>query len=132
MRIVGLTAAVAALAVLTAPAAFSQEKPGAKMGMKHKPGMTTGKMAKTVYVCTQCKMYSSEADASRMTKDASTGKYMDAMGHKLVPMKKVPPGFKVAAMAKMHGRMEHKPGDKMHGKMKGKMHGKTKPGGGNG
>ena len=124
MKIVRFAAAVAALAaVLMASPASAQEKPGNKMGMKPKPAMT-GKMGKTVYVCTPCKMYFTEAEAMKMKKDAATGKYLDPMGHKLVPMKRVPPGFKMAAMAKMHGKMDHKMEGKMQGKMKDKMHGK--------
>jgi len=97
-----LFAAACLFASVAALPASAQDK----MGKMDKKPMDQGKMkggmvaGKTVYACTDCKMYFSSADAKKMG-------YKDSMGHKLKKMTKVPSGYKMGHMegAKMKSKM---------------------------
>jgi hypothetical protein len=103
--------AVAALFAATALPGIAQT-PSKMEKMDHK--MDHGKMdkmSKPVYVVKETRMaYSAE--------QAKTMKMMDAKGHKLVKMDKMPAGYKMAP-AQMD-KVEHKM-DKMGSKMSGKI-----------
>ena len=99
-RLAAGAAAAAFVALLAATPLTAQAAP--KM-MSHGK-MSHKMMAKTVYACTECKMYYTPTQAKSM-------KYTDPMGHKLTKMAKAPAGFMPGG--KMGGKMMDK--DKMGG-----------------
>lgn len=101
------TAAVSAALLLTgllAGPSFAQDgkMTDNKMAPKMASKMQAKPMAKAVYVCKECKMGFTASQAKMM-------KMKDPMGHKMVMMKALPMGYKMAP-AKMDSKM-NKMGD---------------------
>lgn len=97
-RLAAGAAATAFAALLMAAPLTSQAAPKRFHGkMPHK-----AMVGKTVYACTECKMYYPAAQAKKMG-------YKDPMGHTLTKMSKIPAGFadgsKMGGMDAMHGKM---------------------------
>lgn len=88
-------AALLMAAPVTSQASHSHKKSHGKMPHK-------AMVRKTVYACTECKMYYPAAQAKKMG-------YKDPMGHTLTKMSKIPAGFakgsKMGGMDAMHGKM---------------------------
>ena len=93
---VGALCALLALGTVVPYAALAQNPPASAPAKMHKP------LKGSVYVCNDCKMYFTPAEAKKM-------KGKDPMGHKLVKIKasKLPEGYTGAKpMGKMHdGKM---------------------------
>ena len=100
-------AAVTAAPLLSASPASAQDKMS-KMAPAQKmtPAQKMAKKSVPVYVCKECKAYTSAAKAKSMG-------YKDGMGHKLVKMDKAPAGY--VTMTEMKKMNKMKMGD---GKMK--------------
>lgn len=93
------------LCLASATSAFAQDKmEGDKMKGDKMPAKTKmedkGKMKAKgpVYVCKECKMGFSAAEAKKM-------KYKDGMGHKMAKMTKMPAGYKMSDGKMKDGKM---------------------------
>ena len=110
-RVVGLVSAFVIAASFTV-AALAQDKMAPKTDkMAPKADkMAAPKKTEAVYVCKECKMGMSAADAKKMGMKCP-------MGHKMAKMDKMPAGYKMGGkmdkMDKMGGKMETGKMDKM-------------------
>lgn len=99
LRRLAAGAAATAFAALLMAAPVTSQASHKMAHHKMAPKATAGK---TVYACTECKMYYPAAQAKKMG-------YKDSMGHTLTKMSKAPAGFadgsKMGGMDAMHGKM---------------------------
>ena len=123
IRFLAAAAVIAALGapfVLSASPASAQDKMAPKMAPAQKmtPASKMAKKSPPVYVCKECKVYTSAAKAKKMG-------YKDGMGHKLVKMDKAPAGYvtmtEMKKMEKMGKMGDHKMGGGKMSKGDGKM-----------
>lgn len=107
-RFTSVSIAAALLVTLPLTAFAAPQDSMGKMGKMSK----MQKMSGPVYVCKECKQYTTGAMAKKM-------KMMDPMGHKLVKMDKAPAGYTMMKMDKMGGMKMGGKMDKMEGKPMG-------------